>query len=39
MVNIQATAMPMATKTPKTCTGGIGENDSEKNPAIEVKDV
>ncbi len=35
----QATAIPKATKTPKTCTGGMGVSMSEVNPTTVVTEV
>ncbi|GAH93098.1 unnamed protein product, partial [marine sediment metagenome] len=34
-----AIIIPIATKTPKTCTGGIGVRAREANPAAEVSEV
>ncbi|MBA7658353.1 hypothetical protein ES703_66303 [subsurface metagenome] len=39
MVHTQAIIIPMATKMPKTCTGGIGVSASEAKPAAEVSEV
>ena len=36
---IQANSTPNATKSPNTCTGGIGASAREANPTAVVRDV
>jgi len=38
-VSTQASMMPKATNTPKTCTGGMGVSAREANPAALVSEV